>query len=289
MGSCKIKWPLRRSRAISRGWALAAVLLISAATAACNFLTAEEDPRRPPDVFDKVRAIDLLPRFPKPTGTTNTGTTAAAQASDLCGEGRTIGPSPGVVGAMQAAGGEGYELNFENTPVTTVAKVVLGDILGLGYTIDPRVQGTVTLASGRPVPRGDLLYVLESALRMSNVALVRDQAGYRLIPAGEAVGSGSIDRAAAGSGPEPGYGITVIPLQHVSAATVTKLLDSFAVKAGTIRADPARNLVLIQGSGAEPAQRGRDRAELRCRLDARPVGRDLSGAQQRARSGHRRA
>ena len=57
-----------------------------------------------------------------------------------------------------------------------MAKAILGDILGVGYTIDPRVQGTVSLSSGRAVPRKDLLFVLENALRMSGVALVRDGA-----------------------------------------------------------------------------------------------------------------
>ena len=152
---------------------------------------------------------------------------------------------------MARSSGEGYELNFENTPVTTVAKVILHDILGVGYTIDPRVQGTVSLASGRPVPKDDVLFVLESTLRTANVVLARDAAGYRLLPAAEAVGSGGIDRVSADSRPEPGYGVTAIPLQFVSVQTVTKLLDSFAMKAGTIRADPVRNLLLIQGSGAE--------------------------------------
>ena len=67
-----------RYRVVTRGRALASVILISVATAACNFLTTEDDPRHPPDVFDKVRAIDLLPRFPKPTGTTSTGPTDGA-------------------------------------------------------------------------------------------------------------------------------------------------------------------------------------------------------------------
>ena len=65
-----------------------------------------------------------------------------------------------------------------------MAKVILGDVLNVGYTIDPRVQGTVTLASVRPVPKADALYVLENALRMSGVALVRDRSGYRLIAGG---------------------------------------------------------------------------------------------------------
>jgi type II secretory pathway component GspD/PulD (secretin) len=92
-----------------------------------------------------------------------------------------------------APNGEGYDLNFENVPVATLAKVILGDILGVGYTIDPRVQGTVSLASGRPVPRSDILFLLENALSLSNVALVHDVSGYRLMPVSEAVGTGQLD------------------------------------------------------------------------------------------------
>ena len=149
----------------------------------------------------------------------------------------------------RAASGTGYDLNFENTPVATVAKVVLGDILNTGYTIDPRVQGTVSLVSVRPVPKSDIVFVLESALRLSGVVLVRDSAGYRLTPLGDAVGTGRVDSAAAN--PEPGYGVSVVPLQYVSAQTILKLMDSFATKPGTVRADQTRNLLLIQGTGPE--------------------------------------
>src|SRR5262249_32645863 len=95
--------------------------------------------------------------------------------------------------ATAAPNAGGYDLHFENVPVATLAKVILGDILGVGYTIDPRVQGTVTLASGRPVPRSEILLVLENALRLSNVALVPDVLGYRLMPVGEAIGAGRLD------------------------------------------------------------------------------------------------
>jgi general secretion pathway protein D len=224
--------------------AIASVVAAATALTSCNLYND-----RPGDPFDRVRNLDLLPRFP--------------QSSDLNAPGKQRGPvsyygSAGaggsggelgtVQGAQRAASGDGYELNFENTPVSTVAKVVLGDIMGLGYTIDPRIQGTVTLASGRPVPRNDLLFVLENALRMSNVVLVRDGQGYRLIPLNEAVGTGV---AEAGRDPEAGYGLSVVPLQHVSVPTVMKLLDSFAARPGTVRADTSRNMVIIQGSGSE--------------------------------------
>src|ERR1700757_1090577 len=51
--------------------------------------------------------------------------------------------------------------------------------------------------------------------------------------------------------PEPGYGVSVVPLQYVSAQTILKLMDSFATRAGTVRADTTRNMLLIQGTGAE--------------------------------------
>ena len=231
-----------------RGAAAVCVALIAAAVASCNVIN--NGPERTGDVFDRVRNLDLLPRYP------DAKDAAAARAADATRPASYYGNEPvaaarGAPGAPLAeratGGGEGYELNFENTPVTTVAKVVLGDILGVGYTIDPRVQGTVSLASGRPVPKNDILFVLENALRVSNVVLVHDTRGYRLIPAAEAVGTGSVDTG----NPQAGYGISVVPLQYVSVATVMKLLDSFATKPGMVRADPGRNIVIIQGNGSE--------------------------------------
>ena len=86
--------------------------------------------------------------------------------------------------ADDTASGSGYDLNFENAPVATVAKVILGDILGVGYTIDPRVQGTVTLASVRPVAKADaLLRAGKRAAHVRRGAGARPRGGYRLLPA----------------------------------------------------------------------------------------------------------
>lgn len=222
--------------------------MAAATLSACN-LTGLND--RPQDVIDKVRAIDLLPTFPQPAGDTAGGRAQGPRRALY--EGRVVEADPGTDSQPQATpGGDGFELSFENVPVATVAKIILGDILGIGYTIDPRVQGTISLASGRPVPKSEVLYVLETALRINNVVLIRDTAGYRLVPSAEAVGGGNLDRSPARRGaPEPGFGITVVPLQYVSAQTLIKLLDSFATKPNSVRADPGRNLLIIQGTGVE--------------------------------------
>ena len=36
---------------------------------------------------------------------------------------------------------------------------------------------------------------------------------------------------------EPGYGLTVIPLQYMSGATLVRLMEGFAARPGTLRTD----------------------------------------------------
>lgn len=242
--------PLSRLRS---GLAGTLVLSLSAFTLTACILTADQsiegnpkDPRAQ-DIVDKVRSIDLLPRQPSDPGASGIRQQSASRPSIYLSDGTR--PQGAALVEQDGTGASGYDLNFENAPVATVAKVILGDILGVGYAIDPRVQGTVTLASVRPIPKADALYVLENALRMSGVALLRDRGGYRLIPAPEA-GPGGIDRTQSA---EAGQGISVVPLRYVSAQNVFKLLDAFGVKAGTLRPDTSRNTLVISGSGSDRA------------------------------------
>src|SRR5262249_5560854 len=99
-----------------------------------------------------------------------------------------------------------------------------------------------------PIPRSDITYVLENALRLSGIALIRDSSGYRLTPQGDAIGTGAVER---GERAEAGYGVSVVPLRYVSAPTILKLIDSFVTKPNMARADTTRNLILVQGSGSE--------------------------------------
>ena len=223
---------------------------------ACNKLVPGGPETRSPNILDQVQSLDLLPHSPQPQGSATDNRSKDAHAAIYPGTPATADhavPSPAVTldGAAQASSGDGYDLNFESSPVATVAKVVLGDILGAGYIIDPRVQGVVTLTSGRPIPKSDILFVLESALRVSNVALVHDSSGYRLVPANEAIGSGRVDLVTAEGQGQAGYGVSVVPLRFVSAPTLTKLLENFAIKQGAVRVDSARNILIIQGSGPE--------------------------------------
>ena len=244
---------LGRYRTIGRNCCVAFILSSLCLLASCNSATLGSTTPTVDgaqlDVLDKVKSLDLLPRQSQPINPVGVASGPGGSSSRAAmyegAEVTTVSderPQP-------TSSGSGFDLNFENTPVATVAKVVLGDILGVGYTIDPRVQGTVSLVSVRPVAKSDIVFVLENALRLSGVVLLHDTSGYRLTPLGDAVGAGRVDSA--GASPEPGYGVSVVPLQYVSAQTLLKLMDSFATKAGSVRADVTRNLLLIQGTGAE--------------------------------------
>jgi general secretion pathway protein D len=245
----KVVHPLSRLRSGLTG---TLVLFLSAFLLTACIVTADQsvegnpkDPRAQ-DIVDRIRSLDLLPRQTADTENTGIRQQSSSRPAIYLSDGTTP-PGAALAEREDTGSGSGYDLNFENAPVATVAKVILGDVLGVGYTIDPRVQGTVTLASVRPVPKADALYVLENALRMSGVALVRDRSGYRLLPSNEA-GPGGIDRTASA---EAGQGISIVPLRYVSAQTVFKLLDAFGVKATTLRPDTGRNTLIITGSGSD--------------------------------------
>jgi general secretion pathway protein D len=208
-----------------------------------------------PDVMDRVRSIDLLPRFPREVATTNAGGTDRVKPGifPTSSSSSTAADQNGSTEArpqFQAAPtGEGYELNFDNAPISTVAKTILGETLNLGYTIDPRVQGTVSMSSGHLIPKSELLFVLENALRPVGVVMVKDSLGYRLMPLGDAVGSGNAEKSPDQA--SPGFGVSFVPLRYTSAQNLLKLMEAFATKPGTVRADIGRNMLIVQGSGPE--------------------------------------
>jgi general secretion pathway protein D len=114
----------------------------------CNLTSIGEGGNEPPDALDRVRSADLQPRFPQQPERA-TGTRNGQRAAVYYGTGDQ--PDAPAQSASTPSG-DGFELNFENTPVTTVAKVVLGDF-ELGIYHRSTCQGTISLASGRPVPK----------------------------------------------------------------------------------------------------------------------------------------
>src|SRR5258705_7904850 len=74
-----------------RGGSLVVFFALNAAwLAACNQIPYEKEPRTP-DVFDKIRSIDLLPRFPQQP---NSGDQIGGPSAPPPGPGGRLGPAP---------------------------------------------------------------------------------------------------------------------------------------------------------------------------------------------------
>ena len=48
-------------------------------------------------------------------------------------------------------------LNLSSVPLHQAAKTVLGDMVGVNYLVDPRVDGVITLQTTQPVTKADAL------------------------------------------------------------------------------------------------------------------------------------
>jgi general secretion pathway protein D len=211
-------------------------------------------------VVSSVNNADLTPRYPASVndGAANSSDAAApmlfpgaepasvapaynSEERSASAEERTASAEPVMLR------GDGVEMNFEGTDIATAAKTLLGDVLHLNFQIDPRVQGSVTLASVGPIPRKDVLPTFESALRMQNAALVHDGSFVKIVPLGDAAAHASVSIGAG----EPGFGVSVVPLRYVSATTVAKTADNLLGRPDAIRVDAARNLVFVQGTASE--------------------------------------
>jgi len=210
------------------------------------------------DAVDPARNADFGARYPLATNPQAGGLAAASHylivpgadgQAAVAGGTSNIGASPAGAPASATTGtaADGIEINLDGADIQTAAKTLLGDTLHLNFVIDPRVQGTVTLASVGAVDRREVFPIFENVLRMSDTALVRDGDLVKIIPVPEAVGSGVVS---VGVGP-PGFGVSVVPLHYTSAATVAKLAENFLTRPGALRADESGNFILIQGTTAE--------------------------------------
>jgi general secretion pathway protein D len=118
---------------------------------ACNTTYLEQSKNEPQNAADIMRAADLRPRYAQATASVDTGGASPPKAFSFFGSPAPPPDVPKPSGSPDVEAAEGgYTLNFENAPISQVAKSVLGDILGVGYVIDPRAQGTISLSTGRP-------------------------------------------------------------------------------------------------------------------------------------------
>ena len=141
-------------------------------------------------------------------------------------------------------------LNFEGADLREVVRTILGDILKENYIVDPRVGGSITLRTTKPIPKSAAMHTLEEVLRMNGAVMIREADGvFRIVPTAAAGKGNTTPQLANTSKPLPGgYSIQIVPLKYIGVVDMAKILEPLAGEPSSVRMDPLRNLLTLSGT-----------------------------------------
>ena len=139
------------------------------------------------------------------------------------------------------------ELNFEGADIREVIQGLAAGLC-IHYSIDPRVQGAVTLRTASKIRGQDLFPLFHQILRINGIAAVKVGDIYHIAPVGEAktkvpLLSESSRRRTASTQDE--FVIELIKVEHIAATEMTEILQPFVSAGGDVVAYPRGNLVIL--------------------------------------------
>jgi general secretion pathway protein D len=146
--------------------------------------------------------------------------------------------------------GDSVTLRFERAPLNEVVHAILGDLLELDYSVMQPLQGEVSLHTHRPVPREQLLGILESMLLSNGYLMQADGNGRISIGAREAMRTNMPPPSAPGAA-SSGYSTVVVPLQYVGVTEMADILRPVSSAENVLRVDTARNLLMLAGTSTQ--------------------------------------
>jgi general secretion pathway protein D len=148
--------------------------------------------------------------------------------------------------------GDDVSLDFEQAPLTEVIHAIMGDILGLDYIVEHPINGEVTVRTRTPVPRDQLLEILESLLQANKALMIRDKEG-RYFISGSSEMSKLNPNFSAASMNTVGYNNVIVPLQYIGAKNMAEILRPVADESAFVLIDPMRNLLVLAGTSNQLA------------------------------------
>ena len=151
-----------------------------------------------------------------------------------------------------AKAGEPVTLNFQNADIEAVART-FATITGRNVVVDPRVKGTITLVSDKPVSRVAAMNQFLAALRQQGFTIVETAGLYKVVPEAEAkmlsadvmVQDGEEQMVPAGNQ----IATQIFKLNHESANNLVPVLRPLISPNNTINANPGNNSLVITDYG----------------------------------------
>lgn len=152
--------------------------------------------------------------------------------------------SPPVPATPAVRPGEPITLNFVNAEIEAVAQT-LGQLVGRQVVVDPRVKGTISLSTDKPLPPHAALNQFMAALRLRGFALVEAEGLYKVVPEAEAkLQSPTVlnDKASASGGQ---IVTQIFRLNHENANNLVPVLRPLISPNNTINVNPGTNALVI--------------------------------------------
>jgi general secretion pathway protein D len=155
-------------------------------------------------------------------------------------------PVAALAPATAHAAADDAALNFVGADIESVIKAV-GHYTNITFVIDPRVKGTLTVVSEKPVTKSQAFSLLSSALRLQGYAVVSGDGYAKVVPEADAkLQSGPTQ---VGSAPTQIKGDQIVSqifhLNYESAANVVTVLRPLISPNNTINANPGNNTVVV--------------------------------------------
>lgn len=166
------------------------------------------------------------------------------------GSGKFIDESAARRVAPLAKGEGQVDFNFENNPIQSVVKAILGDLLQENYTIAPNVGGNVSFSTSKPIRADQAMSVLEMLLSWTGNTLVYKDGRYTVLQIKDAL-PGNLTPKIGAPNLANGYEVRVFPLRYISPSEMAKLLKPYAKADAFINIDTSRSMLVLAGTASE--------------------------------------
>lgn len=138
-------------------------------------------------------------------------------------------------------------LNFDEADLLEVIRT-FAEILGINYTVEAGVTGTVSIHTSRGIQKNDVFPIFYQILESNGLTAVKDGNFYRIIEAQNATQMPLRFRGgkdAKDMPPDERMSVQIIPLKHISSAEMSKMLEPFITENGQLIANEAANMLLL--------------------------------------------
>jgi len=135
-------------------------------------------------------------------------------------------------------------LSFNNAEISEVARA-MAMITNRSVVVDPRVKGTVSLNTDKPVSKLSAYNQFLGALRLQGFAVVETSGLYKVVPEAEAKLQGGAVSDTVPSGPGNQIATQIFRLNHETANNLVPVLRPLISPNNTINVNPGNNSLVV--------------------------------------------